>query len=157
MHFLASLLLAATVLTTASGQHHPARRATPAASGITKIAYETASGGRLGGYSSLVITPDSTVYIEGTRSSRKAFRAKTAPSAWASLAKSFNLSSFRQLKSTPGHQAYDGTDVTLSITQGQETVSRVNGEDDALHYKALQPFTQQLDAQLAHCREQVAK
>ena len=143
MRFLSALLLTATLFVACSPP--PAR---PAANGITRITYETTSGGRLGGYSRLAITADSTTYVEGTRGTRKATRAKTAKATWDALLKAINLSSFRQLKSQPSQLPVDGTDVTLTITQGKETISRTNSEEDVAHYKAIQPWVKLLDAQL---------
>jgi len=121
---------------------------------ISKVSYSSA-GGKGGNYESLDITPDSLIYVQGRRGVEKTINEKTVHSFWNKLTKTINLTYFDKIQSDPGHALYDGIDVTISIEQGKEKHSIVNGIEDSMNYRKIKPFTDLLENKLAEIRKKI--
>jgi hypothetical protein len=121
---------------------------------ISRISYASA-GGKAGNYESLQITPDSLIYVQGHRGVEKMINQRTVPSFWEKLSKSINLTHFDKIRSDPGHSLYDGIDVTITIEQGKQRHSIVNGNEDSVNYVKIKPFTDLLESKLVEIRTKI--
>ena len=114
---------------------------------ISKISYST-TGGRSGNYESVNISADSLIYIQARRGNEKTINEKTEKDFWNSLTRAINLEDFDKIKSNPGHALYDGIDITISIETMEKKHFIVNGNEDTVNYKRIEPFTDMLAKKL---------
>ena len=113
---------------------------------ITKINLKDFNGGKLGVYSKLEITKENIYYVNGNFNSKKELKGKTSKELWNNLNR-VSIDDLLKVKSNPGRIAYDGTDVEISISFGDEFFSIVNGEEDTLNYKKIKLFVSALENQ----------
>ncbi|WP_395076758.1 hypothetical protein [Flavobacterium sp.] len=104
------------------------------------------NGGKFGAYSKLEITKEHTYFVNGNIKSKKEIKEKTSKELWNNLSK-LDTDDFLKVRSNPGRIAYDGTDVEISISFGDEFFSIVNGEEDTLNYKKIKLFVSLLEKQ----------
>lgn len=121
---------------------------------ITKITYST-TGGRGGNYESLEISQDSLLYVQARRGNEKTTKEKTAKKFWNEITDKIKLQNFSRIKSNPGHALYDGIDITIMIETAKEKLTIVNGNEDTLNYKKIQPFTDLLQKKLEELRTKI--
>lgn len=121
---------------------------------ITKISYST-TGGRGGNYEHLDISTDSLIYIQARRGTEKAIKEKTVTNDWNRLTSTINLDDFDNIKSNPGHALYDGTDITITVEVGKEKHTIINGNEDTVNFKRIEPFTDLLEKKLIECRDKM--
>ena len=121
---------------------------------VIKITYN-ATGGRGGNYESLEITSDSLFFVQARRGNEKSIKQKTGRDFWNNLITSFNAADFQKIKSDPGHALYDGIDITITVETAKEKYSIVNGQEDTLNYKKIEPFTQLLEKKLEELRKKI--
>jgi hypothetical protein len=114
---------------------------------ITKISYDVSSGGKGNSYSRLEITKEQIYYVNGNYKSKKDIKEKTTKEVWNNITNSIDYDDFFKVKSHPGRMAYDGSDVTISISFGNEIFSVVNGEVDTLNFKKIKLFVSSLENQ----------
>lgn len=120
---------------------------------IVRVSYNSVNGGKIGGYVSFIVTKDSIVYSLGDNKTAKKYNAAlSSKGIWDSLRSSINLVYFDKIKSDPGHRAYDGTDITISIIDSK-THTIINGEDDTINYKMITPLINNLN----EIREYISK
>ena len=113
---------------------------------ITKISLNNFNGGKLGVYSKLEITKEHIYYVNGNFKLKKEIKEKTSDELWNNLT-NVSIDDFLKVKSNPGRIAYDGTDVEISISFGDEFFSIVNGKEDTLNYKKIKLFVSLLEKQ----------
>jgi len=119
----------------------------PTIAPISRISYN-ATGGRGGNTVSLEITAKTITYVKGHAGTEKTITEKTSVVLWRNLTRSLNLKDFDRIKSNPGHEMYDGIDVTITVQQGRQTHSIVNGSEDEVHYNKIGTFVRILVSQL---------
>jgi len=122
--------------------------------GITKVVYST-TGGRSGNYERLELDPDSSIYTRAVRGNEQYVKQKTDVPFWRDLKQSVRLEDFDKVQSDPGHTLYDGIDITITVEEGADKHSFVNGENDSLNYQRLAPFIRRLHVKLEEFRKKL--
>lgn len=99
-------------------------------------------GGR-GGYSTITINKDSTIYESYTGGVVNKFLLKTNPTSakdWTALIKNLDLEKMELVSSGKSRNMVDGSDFVYIVETGKKTYSLVNPNESSAEYLKIAPF-----------------
>jgi hypothetical protein len=67
----------------------------------------------------------------------KKYEAPTPLDVWINLSKTFDWNTFSNLESRPSEQAWDGSDITITVTTASGTFSVTNGDSELHEWRKI--------------------